>query len=55
MSLLDEDERETANWYRQEKMRKKYGLSLTVVDRVVVTASVTIYPYKCKRAGNKCS
>ena len=40
MVLLDEDERETANWYRQEKMREKYGLSLTVVDRVVVTASM---------------
>jgi len=29
MSLLDEDERETANWYRHEKMREKYGRSLT--------------------------
>jgi len=40
MLLLDEDERETANWYRQEKMQEKYGRSLTVVDRVVVTSSL---------------
>ena len=24
VSLLDEDERETANWYRQERLREKY-------------------------------
>ena len=29
MSLLDDDERETANWYRQEKMWEKYGRLFT--------------------------
>ena len=37
MALLDADERETANWYRQEKMREKYELPLTAVDRMVIT------------------
>ena len=31
MLLLDEDERQTANWYRQEKINEKYAQSLMVV------------------------
>jgi len=34
MALLDAEERETANWYRQEKLREKYGCFPTIVERI---------------------
>ena len=36
MALLDPEERETANWYRQEKIREKYGTSTAGATRLAV-------------------